>query len=97
MRKLKPSDCYFYVSKNPDQDFGEHWIMVCPKTYFDKYGYCYDQHLGDGLLPPDYFEDMECTFSSEGKDKQTIIQELLAAGFVQSAAFDAFGAQGDIT
>jgi hypothetical protein len=87
--ETKANEYYFSVM---DEGDGPQ-IMVSPIEYFDKEGYCYDQHMPiDHLLPPDEFECLcEATW---GADPNLSVEEvenrLLELGFVKNKKFDEF-------
>lgn len=68
-----PADYYFAVFV--DQEYGGKmvngkWVpesrtcaMICPRKFFDKEGYCWDNHLLHILEIPGFAEDMEAMIS----------------------------------
>lgn len=89
IKLLRPEDFIFDISKR-----GDICVVITPKSYFDKYGYMYDQHLDymiEKFLPSYLFEDMEATFIPEGNQtRQQIEQDLLRAGFKKDRQFTNF-------
>lgn len=65
-------------------------VFITPKTYFDKHGAMYDQHLKIDKLLPSYFEQvMEGVFEVRLPSDKTR-QILLEWGFKEDPAFTAF-------
>jgi hypothetical protein len=43
------------------------WALVCPKSFFDSFGYMYDGGLTGVLdMPEGFVEEGSCTFSYDG-------------------------------
>lgn len=86
-RSTLAAEFYFYVGDSPDGIY----IMVCPRSYFDREGYCYDQHfLLDGLLPASVHEIdlMEATWEPSGNfTVEQLKQDMINAGFVYDQKF----------
>ena len=86
-RTTLAAEFYFYVGDNDDGI----WIMVCPTSYFDREGYCYDQSFSlEGLLPPSVsdIDIMEATWVPSGNASiEEIKQDMIDAGFVFNQKF----------
>lgn len=86
-RSTIAAEFYFYVG---DSDDGI-WIMVCPRSYFDREGCCYDQSFSlDGLLPAsvDDYDIMEATWEPSGNSTiEELKQDMIDAGFVYDQKF----------
>jgi hypothetical protein len=69
---------------DPDCKF---WFSVTPKSYYDKTGYTYDQHLGYVLNFPKHFEELgESTFVSNRTDIDCI-DAMMNMGFKFSSSY----------
>lgn len=86
-RSTLQAEFYFYVGNSPDGIY----IMVCPRSYFDREGYCYDDHFSlDGLLPASVHEVdvMEGTWEPSGNSTiEQLKQDMIDAGFVYDEKF----------
>lgn len=86
-RSTLQAEFYFYVGDSPDGIY----IMVCPRSYFDREGYCYDDHFSlDGLLPTSVHEVdvMEGTWKPSGNSSiEELKQDMIDAGFVYDQKF----------
>jgi hypothetical protein len=59
---VNPRDYYFYAIHKTNSLIGGTWVFICPKSFFDKEGYQFDQHLsidaGGPLNLPDPFDEV---------------------------------------
>lgn len=73
-----PQDFYFAAYSRPDYDPPVIEVVITPKSYYDKYNYMWDQHLGISNLLPDYLEEMcESMFSVENYNPEDNLLELV--------------------
>jgi hypothetical protein len=86
-KSSKPSDFYFTVKEDEDLDL---YVCITPVVYFDTNECEFDQSLEiEHLLPEDFYEEMEGTYSVDRDcSVQEIEEELEALGFLRSEKFD---------
>lgn len=68
-------------------------FVVCPKSFWDNNGHCYDQHIGDILIdmPDGFGEACESDFEYDGSDIKEAIDKLAKDGqFVWNKQFQSF-------
>lgn len=87
----KSSDFYFSVSRVTDEEVDDSsYVTICPKEFFDRVGYFFDQGLEiDHLLPSDFDNCDESAWfvpRSLGKVKT----EMLDRGFIESDQFNEY-------
>ena len=76
----------FTLMEDPDGDFG-FMSMITPKSYYDREGFTYDQHLDYLLKLPSHFEELaESNFASEKSDIECI-DELINLGLKFNEAY----------
>lgn len=76
----------FTLMEDPDGDFG-FMSKITPKSYYDREGFTYDQHLDYLLKLPSHFEELaESNFASEKSDVECI-DELMNLGFKFNEAY----------
>lgn len=76
----------FTLMEDPDGDFG-FMSMITPKSYYDREGFTYDQHLDYLLKLPSHFEELaESIFASQKSDVECI-DELINLGFKFNEAY----------
>ena len=74
----------FCVIEDPNYGF---MSMITPKSYYDREGFTYDQHLDYLLKLPSHFEELaESNFASEKSDVECI-DELMNLGFKFNEAY----------
>lgn len=85
-----PVDFIFFVKPNPPDNIIKTMIVVTPKAYFLKEGYCWDQHMSLAhILPADFDDIMEGTYISE-RDPEEVRQDMLNRGFQENQKFSEF-------
>lgn len=95
-KTVTPNEFVFAVKEDPD-----HWsfhdgctifVAMSPKSYWDREGYQWDQHL-TGYIPEEDLKKLkleeayEATFDYLGETKETCIQELAAYGLIHDPKF----------
>lgn len=63
LRSKNPADYYFNATYVADSLIPGTHIVICPKVFFDKHGYLYDQHIsreaGGPLDLPETLEELQ--------------------------------------
>lgn len=90
-----PADYYFAAFVDQEYGTGKRTCaMICPRKYFDREGYCWDNHLLHILEIPGFAEDMEAMISpaaGEPELEPADMHELLIdIGLVWSEKFAKF-------